>query len=83
MELVGERIADGRVLTLIESFLKQGIMKDMGEIEPEESGEGTPLGGVICFTPIWLRWHGTPVVKPTASAAWPIICILPSDSPAR
>ena len=47
MELVGERIADGRVLTLIESFLKQGIMEDMGEIEPEEREEGTPQGGVI------------------------------------
>lgn len=47
MELVGERIADGRVLTLIESFLKQGIMEDMGQIEPEERAEGTPQGGVI------------------------------------
>lgn len=47
MELVGERIADGRVLMLIESFLKQGIMEDMGKTEPEESEEGTPQGGVI------------------------------------
>ena len=47
MELIGERIADGRVLTLIESFLKQGIMEDMGKIEPEEREEGTPQGGVI------------------------------------
>ena len=47
MELVGERIADGRVLALIESFLKQGIMEEMGQIEPEEREEGTPQGGVI------------------------------------
>jgi RNA-directed DNA polymerase len=47
MELVGERIADGRMLKLIESFLKQGIMEDMGKIEPEEREEGTPQGGVI------------------------------------
>jgi RNA-directed DNA polymerase len=47
MELVGERIADGRVLALIESFLKQGIMENLGEIEPEEREEGTPQGGVI------------------------------------
>jgi RNA-directed DNA polymerase len=47
MELVGERIADGRVLALIESFLKQGIMEAMGEIEPGERQEGTPQGGVI------------------------------------
>ena len=51
MVLVGERSADGRVLTLIESFLKQGIMEDMGQIEPEEKAEGTPQGGVICFGP--------------------------------
>jgi RNA-directed DNA polymerase len=47
MALVGERIADGRVLKLIESFLKQGVMNQMGQIEPEEQEEGTPQGGVI------------------------------------
>jgi RNA-directed DNA polymerase len=47
MALVRERIADKRALELIESFLKQGIMNSMGEIEPEEHDEGTPQGGVI------------------------------------
>lgn len=47
MELVGERIADGRVHVLIESMLKQGIMEQAGEMEPEERDEGTPQGGVI------------------------------------
>jgi RNA-directed DNA polymerase len=47
MALVRERIADGRVLALIESFLKQGVMDQMGEIEPEEAEQGTPQGGVI------------------------------------
>ena len=47
MELVGERIADRRVLTLIEGFLKQGIMEPLGWIESEEREEGTPQGGVI------------------------------------
>ena len=47
MTLVRERIADGRVLALIESFLKQGIMNSMGEIDAEEHDEGTPQGGVI------------------------------------
>jgi RNA-directed DNA polymerase len=47
MGLVGERIADGRVLALIESFLKQGIMEAMGKIESGEREEGTPQGGVI------------------------------------
>jgi len=47
MELVGERIADGRVLKLIESFLKQQVMASMGWIEAKERDEGTPQGGVI------------------------------------
>ena len=51
MELVKERIADGRVCKLIESFLKQQVMETMGRIEAEERDEGTPQGGVICFGP--------------------------------
>ncbi|CAG0965513.1 partial Group II intron-encoded protein LtrA, partial [Methanosarcinales archaeon] len=42
MDLVCEKIADGRVLSLIESFLKSGIMNE-GIFE--ESNEGTPQGG--------------------------------------
>jgi RNA-directed DNA polymerase len=44
MELVKERISDGRVLELIEKFLKQGVMEEGIEIEPEK---GSPQGGVI------------------------------------
>lgn len=47
MELVKERVADGRVLALIESFLKQKVMDPLGWIEAEEQDEGTPQGGVI------------------------------------
>ena len=47
MELVKERIADGRVCKLIESFLKQQVMATMGWIEAEDRDEGTPQGGVI------------------------------------
>ncbi len=47
MELVGERIADGRVLALIESFLKQRIMEPLGLIDPEQREQGTPQDGVI------------------------------------
>lgn len=46
MERVRERVADGRVLALVESFLKQGVMEQMGEIEPA-TGEGAPQGAVI------------------------------------
>ncbi len=45
----GERIADGRILTLIESFLKQGIMNTMAGIDLEEHDEGEPQ--VVCHLP--------------------------------
>lgn len=53
MKLVRERIADGRVLKLVEAFLKQGVLAqceamegyEMKEIEKIEAG--TPQGGVI------------------------------------
>ena len=45
MAQVRERIADGRVLGLIEGFLKQGVME--GTDWHEAKGEGTPQGGVI------------------------------------
>ena len=56
MALVRERIADGRVLALIESFLKQGIMDPLGWIDPEEHDEGTPQGGVICQHQFGKKW---------------------------
>jgi RNA-directed DNA polymerase len=52
MALMRELIADGRVLGLIEGFLKQGVMegaelaKVMEDI-PEGGSQGTPQGGVI------------------------------------
>lgn len=45
MTLVAERIADGRVLALIEAFLKQGVLE--GDIRWQAGEEGTPQGGVI------------------------------------
>ena len=48
MALVSEHIADGRVLGIIEGFLKQGVMEG-GELAKTEEDEpqGTPQGGVI------------------------------------
>ncbi|TFH44534.1 MAG: hypothetical protein E4G94_03575 [ANME-2 cluster archaeon] len=43
MDLVCDKVSDGRVLTLIESFLASGIM-NKGIFEA--STEGTPQGGV-------------------------------------
>src|SRR5580693_4534636 len=44
MARVAERISDGRVLALIESFLRQDVMKDMERWTP---ATGTPQGAVI------------------------------------
>jgi group II intron reverse transcriptase/maturase len=44
MDLVREKIADGRILDLLEAFLNCGVMKE-GNFE--ETLEGTPQGGVI------------------------------------
>jgi RNA-directed DNA polymerase len=44
MEAVGQRIADGKVLDLIESYLQAGVMD--GE-ELQESEQGTPQGAVV------------------------------------
>jgi RNA-directed DNA polymerase len=52
LALVREHIADGRVLGLIEGFLKQGVMEGtelakIVEEKPECEPQGTPQGGVI------------------------------------
>jgi len=44
LSLVGEKVSDGRMLRLIEMFLKQGILDDLQEWTPEM---GTPQGAVI------------------------------------
>ncbi len=44
LQLIAEKISDSRVLTLIESFLKQGVMDGLREWTPEE---GSPQGAVI------------------------------------
>jgi RNA-directed DNA polymerase len=44
MGLVGQKISDGRVLTLIEQFLEQGVLDGMREWTPET---GSPQGAVI------------------------------------
>ena len=41
MALVGQKVSDGRVLSLIESFLKQGVLDGLQEWTPEE---GSPQG---------------------------------------
>jgi len=44
IDFVAERVSDGRVLRLIRSFLKAGVME---ELKVSEQVKGTPQGGVI------------------------------------
>ena len=44
LALVAQKVSDGRVLSLIEGFLKQGVLDGLREWTPEE---GSPQGGSI------------------------------------
>ena len=44
LALVGQQVSDGRVLSLIEAFLKQGVMDGLREWTPEM---GSPQGAVV------------------------------------
>ncbi len=44
MKLVGQEVADGRILTLIESFLGQEVLEELQAWQPER---GSPQGAVI------------------------------------
>jgi RNA-directed DNA polymerase len=47
LAMVAKKVSDGRVLSLIESFLKQGVLDGLKEWTPEE---GSPQGG--CISPL-------------------------------
>jgi RNA-directed DNA polymerase len=47
MTLLGQKVSDGRVLSLIQSFLTQGVLDGLQEWTPEE---GSPQGG--CISPL-------------------------------
>jgi RNA-directed DNA polymerase len=47
LSLVGQKVSDGRVLNLIELFLKQGVLDGLREWTPDE---GSPQGG--CISPL-------------------------------
>jgi RNA-directed DNA polymerase len=63
---VRERIADGRVLALIEAFLRQGVMEEMKDWQPTE--RGTPQGAVI--SPLLANIYLNPLDHQMAQAGW-------------
>ena len=44
LALVGKKVSDGKVLSLIEAFLRQGVLDGLAQWTPEQ---GTPQGAVI------------------------------------
>lgn len=69
MALVRERIADGRVLGLIEGFLKQEVMERTDWQQAKE--EGTPQGGVI--SPLLANIYLDPLDKKMESEGFAMV----------
>lgn len=68
MDLVSRKIADGRVLALIEAFLKQKILEEMREWTPVK---GTPQGAVI--SPLLANLYLDPLDKLMEARGWMMI----------
>ena len=69
MALVKERVADGRVLALVESFLRAGVMEENKGWQPTECG--TPQGGVI--SPLLANLYLDPLDHQMAEAGWEMV----------
>ena len=64
MARVKERISDGRLLTLVEKYLKAGVLEELKGWEPTE--QGTPQGAVI--SPLLANLYLTPLDHLMAAA---------------
>ena len=69
LALVKARVADGRVLALVESFLRAGVMEESKGWQPTECG--TPQGGVI--SPLLANIYLSPLDHQMAEAGWEIV----------
>ncbi|MEP7337971.1 MAG: group II intron reverse transcriptase/maturase, partial [Acidobacteriota bacterium] len=68
LERVSEKIADGRVLNLIQAFLSQGVLSEGKELAPEA---GTPQGGVI--SPLLANIYLDPLDRLVAQAGFEMV----------
>jgi RNA-directed DNA polymerase len=68
LTLVSRKVSDGRVLTLIEAFLKQGVLDGVQEWTPEE---GTPQGAVI--SPLLSNIYLDPLDHLMAERGWEMV----------
>jgi len=69
MQAVGEHVADGAVLELIQRFLKQGVMESGQGWSPTE--QGTPQGGVL--SPLLANIYLNPLDHRMAQQGWQMV----------
>jgi RNA-directed DNA polymerase len=69
LALVAERVGDGRVLALVESFLRAGVLEAVKGWQPTE--RGTPQGGVI--SPLLANLYLNPLDQQMAKAGWEMV----------
>jgi RNA-directed DNA polymerase len=69
MALLKERVADGRVLALVESFLRAGVLEETKGWQPTE--RGTPQGGVI--SPLLANVYLNPLDHQMVKAGWEMV----------
>jgi RNA-directed DNA polymerase len=69
MALVKERIADGRVLALTESYLRAGVLEELTGWQP--TGRGTPQGAVI--SPLLANLYLNPLDHLLEKAGWAMV----------
>jgi len=69
LALVKARVADGRVLALVESFLRAGVLEENKGWQPAECG--TPQGGVI--SPLLANLYLDPFDHKMADAGWELV----------
>ena len=69
MALVKGRVADGRVLALVESFLRAGVLEEAKGWQPTE--RGTPQGGVI--SPLLANLYLDPFDHEMERAGWELV----------
>jgi RNA-directed DNA polymerase len=69
LALVAERVADGRVLALVESFLRAGVLEQAKGWQPTE--RGTPQGGVV--SPLLANLYLNPLDHQMEKAGWAMV----------
>lgn len=69
MRLIEQRIVDGKVLRLIEQYLKAGVLEQMKGWQPSE--QGTPQGAVI--SPLLANLYLNPLDHEMAGKGWQMV----------